>query len=44
MNVGSGRSDGLAAGKAFARCVAKNDANRQNECSRRQMSRRYGVT
>jgi len=46
MNARSGRSHTLtlAAGKASARCVAKNDANRQNEYSRRQMSRRYGVT
>jgi hypothetical protein len=46
MNLRSGRSDTLAraAGKASARCVAKNDANRQNEYSRRQMPRRDGVT
>jgi hypothetical protein len=44
MNQRSGRSDTLAAGKASARCVAKNGANRQNECSRRQTLRRDGVT
>jgi hypothetical protein len=33
----------IAARTAAARCVAKNGANRQNEYSRRQKLRRYGV-
>lgn len=34
----------MAARTGPARCVAKNGAKRQNEYSRRQILRRYGVT
>jgi hypothetical protein len=46
MNVRIGDDEVLAfaARTALAPCVAKDGANRQNECSRRGTLRRYGVT